>query len=414
MESGVLFQGFDRLETYCEGKMDQEIYNRLLELRDEARDKEKEMFHEEMGAVVHPYGAGQVFQIRLSMLDGDMSLKLGKFKKPVKLRTVQTVRQGDLYKVGEVETGYKVEYRAKLDIYGSICRAMEPENLIKTANSILDVLFTERQEAKITRMDLCKDVAFSFSKEDEAGLVSRSNNREFCRADRARFQGDSFTGFIIGKAPIMLRIYNKTEELKKKKQLESYPKSYEKGVWRVEYQVRKVGKTMECKLNDLTERLADIWSYLTKEWTRLTSPFTTKNGRLARKSRWSVDPRWRKVQGYSSFGKTKFAVCRKRRYSAPADSLVQQALGCLEKAVILDSLATGTKPTKDSVLRTVWARLMGKDDDMFFIPPGFQEDKVWEQKIETKARKLCLTLQGQSRPVSLPVIGEIRELLNPT
>jgi len=105
--------------------------------------------------------------------------------------------------------------------------------------------------------------------------------------------------FRFGQDSIMLRVYNKSDEVKEqsgKYWLHSLW-GYEEDVWRIEYQIRK-DTLREFGISSLANLLSQygvILSHLAHEHTRLTIPSEDSN-----RARWQTHPLWKSLQDHYS------------------------------------------------------------------------------------------------------------------
>ena len=105
--------------------------------------------------------------------------------------------------------------------------------------------------------------------------------------------------FRIGQDSIVLRVYNKSDEVKEqsgKYWLHSLW-GYEEDVWRIEYQIRK-DTLREFGISSLANLLSQygvILSRLAHEHTRLTIPSEDSN-----RARWQTHPLWKLLQDHYS------------------------------------------------------------------------------------------------------------------
>ena len=105
--------------------------------------------------------------------------------------------------------------------------------------------------------------------------------------------------FRIGQDSIVLRVYNKSDEVKEqsgKYWLHSLW-GYEEDVWRIEYQIRKA-TLREFGISSLANLLSQygvILSRLAHEHTRLTIPSEDSN-----RARWQTHPLWKSLQDHYS------------------------------------------------------------------------------------------------------------------
>ncbi len=176
---------------------------------------------------------------------------------------------------------------------------------IERARVLASKLLARVDDERVRRVDMCADfVGFDLPNIDPHAWLAqrRCKQVDHVRLDTYR-EGDECTGFTIGKGAVVLRVYNKTEELKAKgdatKRAEEYAR-WEAAGWdgqspvtRVEFQLRDAAMK-ELGLRDVphfAERLDDAWAYCTRRWCRLV-----ELGTRTRKKRCETDARWEAVR----------------------------------------------------------------------------------------------------------------------
>lgn len=202
---------------------------------------------------------------------------------------------------------------------------------------------------KISRADLCLDVAMPFPVIDiKNEIVSRARKKRRinepvkiehhveCRRD---------TGYRFGSGDLVARIYDKTIEIKVS-QKEWMGEVWKKEGWngenpvvRYEFQCRRnLLKEMSVNsMEELKERLADIWRYCTHDWLRVCDQGANTN-----QSRWKSKDYWTLIQqSFSLFGQT-YGVLRMKSKKVRYDHLLKQIRGCCVSAVAVVSSGLGT------------------------------------------------------------------------
>jgi hypothetical protein len=191
---------------------------------------------------------------------------------------------------------------------------------IERARVLASKLLGHVEGERVRRVDMCADfIGFDLPNIDpHAWLVQRRCKQvDHVRLDTHR-EGDECTGFTIGRGAVVLRVYNKTEELKAKgdavKRAEEYERWKAAGwdgrspVTRVEFQLRDAAMK-ELGLRDVQhfdERLDHAWAYCTRRWCRLV-----ELGTRTRKKRCETDARWEAVRNVE-FNSSAEAATRKR------------------------------------------------------------------------------------------------------
>jgi hypothetical protein len=188
----------------------------------------------------------------------------------------------------------------------------------------------------VTRADICADLKASISDTNIFCMdrwITRANKHSFDGSNREN------SGVTIGKGDILLRVYDKQKEMKEKKAFEKmcffndkWGTNFTDSVTRFEFQVR--GKSLKEMFSNSTERplfliemnLAYIWSYLTKEWFRLSeNPVDRENKNQAHSKIAAI---WECVQQSSGFQAPPITRNRKQRHiNIPA--LKKQIAGCV-------------------------------------------------------------------------------------
>lgn len=156
----------------------------------------------------------------------------------------------------------------------------------------------------------------------------------------------NFTGIVIGAGDLMLRIYDKVEELKNSTHKQTTfadiwgLRSFDQNpVTRVEFQLRKrVLRQLKPRpdetLDDLVKALDSIWHYCTSDWCRLTTKSVDRNHH---QSRAAIHPFWQLVQSVNwSGGNT---VIRSK--CCPQKDILrlrQQARGIIMSIAAIDGL----------------------------------------------------------------------------
>ena len=150
-------------------------------------------------------------------------------------------------------------------------------------------------EHKISRCDLYADfripggLNLEFLKSHMVGKAKHTSHF---------MNGDLLETFYVGQksSPIQLRIYDKEKEIKKKGNEERWLLIWfvddPKDVWRIEFQIRRtILKQYQIdSINDLRNKKADLWKYVTGEWFSLRC---LDNENQARRS---IHQFWKKVQ----------------------------------------------------------------------------------------------------------------------
>jgi hypothetical protein len=221
---------------------------------------------------------------------------------------------------------------------------------------------------KISRADLCLDVAMSFPVIDiKSEIVSRARKKMRinepvkiehhveCRRD---------TGYRFGSGDLVGRIYDKTNEIKvsQKEWMQEVWKAEswdgETPVIRYEFQCRR-NFLKEMSVNsfeELKERLADIWRYCTHDWLRVCDQGANTN-----QSRWKSKDYWTLIQkSFSLFGQA-YGVLRMKSKKVRYDHLFKEIRGCCVSAVAVLSLGLGMATAMFKLKEDLKAMLQSED-----------------------------------------------------
>ncbi len=182
------------------------------------------------------------------------------------------------------------------------------------------------EEAKASRIDLfCDTQGYRPTLKD----IDRFSTRAVLV--RPVMENGKLTSLNFGKFPFYLRIYNKTAEMKKRKNdelLVVWEKSPdyrpEKEVWRIEFEIgRKIfSETGVNLVSDLFSNLRPIW-LMALNWCSLKIPSKNKQ-----KTRWLTDPVWLALEAADFRGEAEPAV-RERKRKADLRRILSGAGGYL-------------------------------------------------------------------------------------
>lgn len=189
-----------------------------------------------------------------------------------------TIKNGDVsisfkrFKKITTQPCIKIEYRAEyLARYGYV------KCVTQTTNFLKNILPHFRQIAN--EIHLCTDIqGYDFTMLDFFRMKSRTRSKELYHEEdtTSYYEGMKFTGFTLGKGDFMIRVYNKTHEIKKFPE-KSFVKpsrwfvsplyNEDKEVWRIEVQIRREKlkhyfndkRFLDDSINCLNS-IPDIWS----------------------------------------------------------------------------------------------------------------------------------------------------------
>lgn len=333
-----LFFGVDRLELYCEGLIDPEIYDSLEELSNEAKEKEQDIECEDLGCVVLWKSFGR-FPIALRWKQ--CLLRVGAMRSEAKSLEPVAMDTGEGWKRENIQ-GDKLTHRCKADFYSEYCNGRNLEELQKDTRDILETLFYRiPSSVKVSRVDIARDTLHNFRRSDKKRLVTHSRKVAEYETEKTEVSvsgysvGSTFTGFVIGSDSKRLRIYNKTEEIRQKKTEGRYSLAYKnrkRPVWRVEFQLRR-GKNWNLFHHNFSTTIPYLW----KELTSLTRFCDV--GKNKQRNRWKTADFWGKIQDPSRLGVGYKPKEQKQRF-AEVETLFSQAFGVLQKAAALEGVET--------------------------------------------------------------------------
>lgn len=201
-------------------------------------------------------------------------------------------------------------------------------------------------DSKVSRADLCLDVAMPFPEIDlKTEIVSRARKkRRVNELERIEHHVDCRrdTGYRFGAGDLVGRFYDKTSEVKVSQ------KEWMREVWkaegwdgetpvvRYEFQFRRnfLKEMSVNSFDDLKARLADIWRYCTHDWLRVCDKGSSTN-----QARWKSKDYWLLIQeSFTLFGQA-YGVLRMKSKQVRYDHLLKQLRGCAVSAVA--SLGSG-------------------------------------------------------------------------
>lgn len=197
--------------------------------------------------------------------------------------------------------------------------------LVEKPDKLVDENGQSLVKSRVSRVDLAVDTdEIDFSLQDGERFVTRARSKssyfqeesfdfpKFSMDEVGLYSvGRTFTGFRFGKKDLLVRIYNKWEEISKSKtykqdkrwfgtlwQMYGWDKTHT--VWRIEAQIRRAmlhelvldsgEKYAHLPAPELVEHLPALISYLYGTWLTLRIPSQDKN-----KYRWEMDGLWQSV-----------------------------------------------------------------------------------------------------------------------
>jgi hypothetical protein len=192
----------------------------------------------------------------------------------------------------------------------------------------------KREKELVSRVDLATD--YLGLNIENIGLMNR--RKWICRARKFDifFEGLKLNGIMLGRGGIILRIYNKKQELtanKTKKEffINQWKCDEETEVTRFEFQFRReVLKEMKIPVNTVAEleKNADsLWQYATTNWARLSSRSIDQENN--HQDRAEISEIWTKIQGAFFIFPQLANIREKKTLTKNLIALREQARGCL-------------------------------------------------------------------------------------
>lgn len=186
---------------------------------------------------------------------------------------------------------------------------------------------------KVSRIDIYADIAVPLV---EQGLWNQA--RMVTRAEKVAlyYSNRKMTGLQVGTGDIVLRCYDKIQEMTDKQALhkeEFFQKKWGgvANVTRVEFQLRREAVKSLCpsenNLFAVVQKMPDIWKYLTFDWFRQTAKAVDRLNR--NQSRETTSEFWEIVQSVFNAPEKKGCVRDKKQKTINIKSLVDQATGIL-------------------------------------------------------------------------------------
>lgn len=264
----ILLHGFDTLqcayflESTKEDEIDFELLAREREGIKQTKSKEpKRISLGESDFLLHPFGSSSGYPIIIT--NEDFKIEMGEFNNP----------------------NFFVTFRSQ-GIWRSSVFDLN-DKLIDWAKSMG---YEPLRSESLSRIDYCFDYNLPEIDFDEDCFVSRSNK------DSKHRENGKVQTFTFGKGDIVLRVYNKTAEIKEQSNKAWFYELWgglDEDVWRVEWQVRKpVLRACGIKtFSDLYNKLGDLLKYLSEEHDTLRQPNGDSN-----RSRWPLHPLWMDIQ----------------------------------------------------------------------------------------------------------------------
>jgi len=232
---------------------------------------------------------------------------------------------------------------------------------------------------------------------DGLKVTKREPDPEELEFDR-RFTNRRFSGLNIGSGDMMLRIYDKVTELKRKRATNKQEvfseiwgtKTFdEQPVTRIEYQIRRPrlrefsdreGNQINTVFG-LVNALKSLWAYLTTEWTRHTEGPVNRNHNQTKSK---VSEFWQKVQAVvwtGVFGYVRTHPVKHR----DIEMLRKQARG------ILMTVCASLEVEPNDIDKIVYLCKEVIEEDLHRF---FEDEKKFIDKMTTKRNEFRATLAG--------------------
>lgn len=197
--------------------------------------------------------------------------------------------------IGITDSLHRPTFRVKP--LASFLHSTNPIEAARWFCSTVDAEVGTALEWTVGRLDLFVDIqGYVFVDDDRHRLVCRPRHLH------GRYEDGALNNLEVGRrtsGTMCARIYDKTLQVKDSGLdywYEIWGDKFDptQPVWRIEFEflrraLKELGVTT---LDDLPERIGELWAYATQNWLRLTVPSTDET-----RARWSTDPVWRVVQG---------------------------------------------------------------------------------------------------------------------
>ncbi len=216
-------------------------------------------------------------------------------------------------------------------------------------------LFAGSADVTVSRVDLYVDFQGWTPKiSDLARFVCQGRQRRVFQ--EVFTTGRQLTGFMFGRGGLAARIYDKTEEARKKGR--GWMHDVWKGgdsslpVWRLEFQFRRLvlAEFHLKSVEDVASSLQDLWDYGTCRWLSLRRPSRDKQVK-----HWPDDPAWRELTAVK-LTPASTGVVRQRIEEASEEMLVRGLMGyatslaALRRRNELDEAFSDAQPLVESYL----------------------------------------------------------------
>lgn len=243
-------------------------------------------------------------------------------------------------------------------------------------NWAASVGFTQAQPERLSRVDYAFDYHLPAVDFDEDSFVSRSTKDSQYRKD------GKVQTFKFGTENVVLRVYNKVDEINEKSQKSWLFKLWgiDQDVWRIEWQVRKdqLRKLGISSMQSLEERQADLLRLLSTKHTTLRIKAHDSN-----RSRWDMHPLWLdllsqidQLQGLGVMREHKMLD----QYDERLTRIALSVYGYIKRVAAIDALYSGKqKSFMDEAFQ-----------HLFNIVNEIHDPLTWQQEVDRRADEMRL------------------------
>lgn len=235
---------------------------------------------------------------------------------------------------------------------------------------------TKAQPERLSRVDYAFDYHLPVIDFDEDSFVSRSTKDSQYRKD------GKVQTFKFGTENVVLRVYNKVDEINEKSQKSWLFKLWgmDQDVWRIEWQVRKdqLRKLGISSMQSLEERQADLLRLLSTKHTTLRVKAEDSN-----RSRWNMHPLWLdllsqidQLQGLGVMREHKMLD----QYDERLTRIALSVYGYIKRVAAIDALYSGKqKSFMDEACQ-----------HLFNIVNEVHDPLTWQQEVDRRANEMRL------------------------
>ena len=234
---------------------------------------------------------------------------------------------------------------------------------------------------KVSRIDICADYAIDIK---STGLIDQDKHVSYADNFALYSYRRKVTGLQVGTGDIVLRVYDKLQEMKQKRATEKEAFFFSKWggvpyqITRVEFQLRRAAITSfftKTSFRHVSRRLGDLWKYLTEDWFRACTKKVDRKNRNQDKS--ETSPFWLKVQeAYKEDEQLATSRIKKPKF-VNVQALLDQAAGCVMSVVAALGIAGDDV---FSVLHTSGQLITDKMNDIMQDAESFMKEFEIRQK----------------------------------